>query len=79
MSRERIHKAGDVAAVRLPPQILEDLGIGIGDEVEMSIKEGAIILRPLDEPEPARKIEEASTAVIDRRKSAYEELARGAD
>lgn len=79
MSRERIHKAGDVAAVRLPPQILEDLGIGIGDEVEMSIKEGAIILRPLDEPEPARKIEDASTAVIDRRKSAYEELARGAD
>jgi hypothetical protein len=26
MSRERMRKAGDEAAVRLPPQILEDLG-----------------------------------------------------
>jgi antitoxin component of MazEF toxin-antitoxin module len=79
MSRERIHKAGDAAAVRLPPQILEDLGISIGDEVEMSVKEGAIMLRPIDEAERTRRIEDASTAVIDRRKSAYEELARGAD
>jgi antitoxin component of MazEF toxin-antitoxin module len=79
MSRERIHKAGDVAAVRLPPQVLEDLGIGIGDEVEMSVNEGAIVLRPIDEAVRARKIEDVSTSVIDRRKSAYEELARGAD
>jgi antitoxin component of MazEF toxin-antitoxin module len=79
MSRERITISGEDAAVRLSGEILEDLGVAIGDEVELSIVERTLVLRPLSEIERAEKIDTATENVIERRKSAYEELARGAD
>lgn len=45
---------------------------------EMLKKEGEIV-RPLDEAERARKIGAATEAVFERRKSAYEELAKGTE
>lgn len=79
MSRERITTSEGSAAVRLPKKILEGMGIDVGDEVEMSLVERTLVVRPLDESERAREIEAASTKVLERRKSAYEELAKGAD
>lgn len=79
MSRERIERAGDAAALRLPRQVLEDLGLGIGDEVELSVTEGALIVRSINEVERAGMIEDASNAVFKMRITAYEELAKGVD
>ena len=79
MSRERIMRAGDFAMVRLPHQVLEDLGVDIGDEVEISVAEGSLIVRPLDEVQRAERIERARESVFERRQGAYDELAKGPD
>jgi antitoxin component of MazEF toxin-antitoxin module len=79
MSRERITTAGDDATVRLPGEILEGLGVAVGDEVEMLVVERTLVVRPLSEVKRADKIDAATNDVIERRTSAYEELARGAD
>jgi antitoxin component of MazEF toxin-antitoxin module len=78
VSRERISITGSEANLRLPGEILEGLGIDVGDEVEMLIVEGTLVIRPLNE-ERSVKINAAVTGIIERRKSAYEELARGVD
>ncbi|HXG63606.1 MAG TPA: AbrB/MazE/SpoVT family DNA-binding domain-containing protein [Blastocatellia bacterium] len=79
MSRRRITTAGDSAAILLPQEVLDQMGVKVGDEVDLSVVERTLILRPLDEAERARKIEEATDTVFERRKSAYEELAKGVE
>lgn len=79
MSRERITTSGDNATVRIPPEILNDLGLAVGDEVEILLIERAVVVRPLNEVERSERIEAATKDVIERRQDAYEELARGAD
>ena len=79
MSRERITTSGDDATVRLPREILEGLGLAVGDEVEMVVVERTLVVRPLSEVDRTNKIDAATNDVIERRASAYEELARGAD
>jgi AbrB family looped-hinge helix DNA binding protein len=77
MSRKRIDTSEDSAAILLPQEVLDQLGINPGDEVDLSVVDGTLILRPLDEVDRARKIEEATNTVFERRKSAYEQLAKG--
>ena len=77
MSRKRIDTSKDSAAVLLPQDILDQLGINAGDEVDLSVVDGTLILRPLEEAERLLRIEAATDAVFERRKSAYEELAKG--
>ena len=79
MSRERISTSGTDATVRLPGEILERLGVDVGDEVEMVVVERTLIVRSVNETDRAAQIDAVTNEVIDRRKSAYEELARGAD
>lgn len=79
MSRKKITAAGNSASLELPQEILDELGVAVGDEVDLSVVDRTLILRPLDEVERARKIEAATTATFERRQSAYEELAKGAD
>jgi AbrB family looped-hinge helix DNA binding protein len=77
MSRKRIDTSKDSAAILLPQEVLDQLGINAGDEVDLSVVDGTLILRPLEEAERARKIDHATNAVFERRKSAYEQLAKG--
>jgi len=79
MSRERITTSGDDATVRLPGEILEGLDVAVGDEVEMVVVERTLVVRPLSGVERAENIDAATNDVIERRQSAYEDLARGAD
>ena len=77
MSRKRIDTSKDSAAILLPQEVLDQLGINAGDEVDLSVVDGTLILRPLEEIGRARKIGDATNAVFERRKSAYEQLAKG--
>ena len=79
MSRERITASGDNATVRIPAEILEGLGLVVGDEVEILLVERAVVVRPLNEVERSERIESATNDVVERRQIAYEELARGVD
>lgn len=77
MSRSRITSSENSPAILVPEDVLDQLGLKVGDEVDISLVERTLILRSLDEAERARRIEKATGLVLERRKSAYEELAKG--
>jgi antitoxin component of MazEF toxin-antitoxin module len=77
MSRERITAVGESAALLLPQDVLDKLGIAIGDEVELSLVYRTLILQPLDEAERAQKLAAVTKTVFERRQSAYTRLAQG--
>ncbi|HEX3034346.1 MAG TPA: hypothetical protein VHT73_04320 [Thermodesulfobacteriota bacterium] len=77
MSRKRITKSKNSAAILLSQEILDQMGLKVGDEIDISVVGRSLILRPLDEVERAKKIQDATNAVFERRKSAYKKLAEG--
>jgi len=79
MSRKRITAAEDSSTVVLPKEVLDMMGVEDGDEIDLSVVDRTLIVRPLDEAERAGKIDAATKAVLERRESAYEELAKGAE
>ena len=79
MSRKRIAAAEDSSTVVLPKEMLDMMGVKEGDEIDLSVVDRTLIVRPLDEAERAGKIDAATKAVLERRESAYEELAKGAE
>ena len=79
MSRKRIMASEDSATLRLPQEILDALGVSDGDEIDVSVTERTLTLRSLDEAERVLKIGAATEAVFERRRAAYEELAKGAE
>lgn len=42
----KVQKWGNSQAVRLTRRVLDDLGLDVGDELEVDVKDGAITLRP---------------------------------
>ena len=79
MSRKRITASENPATLLLPQEMLDMMGVNDGDEIDVSIVDRTLILRSLDEAERAQKIGAATENVFERRRSAYEELAKGAE
>jgi antitoxin component of MazEF toxin-antitoxin module len=79
MSRKRITVSDNSATLILPQEVLDMMGIGDGDEVDVSVVERTVILRPLDEDHRAQRLEAATKSVFEKRKSAYEDLAKGVE
>ena len=77
MSRKRIAASQDSAAIMLPPEMLDEMGVHEGDEVEVSVSDHTLTLRPLAGKERAGKVEDATNAVFERRSEAYRKLAEG--
>ena len=79
MSRKRITVSGSPTTLLLPQEILDKMGVADGDEVDVSIVDRTLILMPLDEVERAQRLGAATESVLQRRKSAYQELAKGVE
>ncbi len=77
MSRERITAVGESAALLLPKEVLDKLGIAIGDEVELSLIDRTLMLQPLDEADRAQQLATLTKTVFARRQHAYTRLAQG--
>ena len=77
MSRERITAVGESAALLLPKEVLDKLGIAIGDEVELSLVDRTLMLQPLDEVDRAPQLAAITQTVFARRQRAYTQLAQG--
>jgi antitoxin component of MazEF toxin-antitoxin module len=75
MAQLTIVPHGDSAAVVLPKQMLESLGLGVGDKVDATLADRQLILRPLDDAERRKMLTELTTAVLDSRSEAYRRLA----
>ena len=77
MSLIRIEKIGDSAALLLTDEMLNLLGIGLGDEVEVSVADRRLVVRSRNESERQRMIEKATDNVFRCRESVYQRLAEG--
>jgi antitoxin component of MazEF toxin-antitoxin module len=74
---EQVLTLGDSAELVISQDILKQIGVGAGDKVEVAVSDGAVIVRPLEEAERARKIAAATRDIFDRRREAYLKLAEG--
>jgi antitoxin component of MazEF toxin-antitoxin module len=77
MSRERITAIGESVALLLPKEVLDKLGIAIGDEVELSLIDRTLLLQPLDETNRAQQLAAITQTVFAWRQPAYTQLAQG--
>lgn len=48
--RTPVRRVGNSAGVLIPKSMLEEIGVGPGDSLDMSLNEGRIVLVPLKRP-----------------------------
>ena len=72
--REKITSVGDSPALVLSAEILAQLGLSIGDEIEITLVDGVLEVRPLRDEERAAKVQAAMEDVIARRAEALQQL-----
>ena len=69
----------NLIAVMFPAEALENLGISVGDEIDVTETENALILRSTKEAGKNREIADATEKVFSRWDKVFVELAKGAD
>jgi antitoxin component of MazEF toxin-antitoxin module len=67
------------SSVALPPEALDALGIEAGAELEIEIVGRALVVRSVEEARRSRDFMTAFESILSRRRTAYEELAKGPD
>lgn len=67
------------SSVVLPAEALEALGIEAGAELEVEIVGRALVVRSVEEARRSRDFMSAFESILSKRRSAYEELAKGPD
>jgi antitoxin component of MazEF toxin-antitoxin module len=77
MPRIQIKKVGNSAALLLTEEIMKLLAIQIGDEVDIRVKDRKLIIQPSDDILREQKLLDVTSNVFERRKSAYQQLAKG--
>ena len=75
MAQLPIVSHGESAAVVLPTTVLDAIGLHVGDVVEVTLADGQLILRPIDDAGRRRRIEEITQEVFEQRRDAYQRLA----
>lgn len=79
MLTKKITQLGNSAAIVLPKDILAMMNIGIGDEVELTMNEKTLVLKPLSENAKQQLFDTALKQVMIERKELLERLAKGVD
>ncbi len=77
MSRRKVTAVNGSAAILLSTDLLTALGVGVGDEVDVVVVDGVLVVRSLDEAARASTVEAVAEAMFQRRRTVYQELARG--
>ena len=65
------------SSVALPAEALSALGVDVGAELDVEIVGRALVVRSVDEARRSREFTTTFASILTRRRSAYEELARG--
>jgi len=77
MLRKKIRLVGNSAAIVLPRDVLKLMNVEIGDEVELSVLDQALIVRSAQEAERSERVRRAADRVLARRKGLLARLAEG--
>lgn len=67
------------SSVALPPEALEALGVEAGAELEVEIVGRALVVRSVEEAKRSRDFITTFESILSKRRSAYDELAKGPD
>jgi antitoxin component of MazEF toxin-antitoxin module len=78
MFETQVFNHGNEPAILLDPESLHALGVRVGDSVQVSVANGEILVRPLNEQSRQEMLNAAVEDVMRRRESVFEELAKGA-
>ena len=65
------------SSLPLPPEALDALGVEAGAELEVEIVGRALVVRSVEEARRSREFINAFESILSRRRTAYEELAKG--
>lgn len=79
MTTEQVVAMGDSVVLTLPKTVLEDLGIQIGDQVDVAIVDHMLVARSSSETERAKRIEEATALIFEKYDDVFKALAKGAE
>lgn len=78
MTHQEITLVNNMPALLLSPEVLESLGIEVGDKMEVVVENQTLVLRPLNGTERKAKMDAAMLDLLERRRTVYEKLAEGA-
>ena len=67
------------STVALPREPLDALGIEMGEELEIEIMGCALVVRSVEGARPSGEFISGFESILSKRRSAYEELAKGPD
>ena len=65
--------------VSLPPEAVDALGVEAGAELDVEIIGRALVVRSVEEARRSREFTATFESILTRRRSAYDELAKGPD
>jgi len=65
------------ASVSLPPEAVDALGVEAGAELDVEIVGHALVVRSVEEAQRSREFSDTFESILARRRSAYDELAKG--
>ena len=63
-------------AVLLPPELLAQVGMSVGDQVDVTLVDQSIVLQPIEVAERVKRIDQITEQILVQRRSVYEALAR---
>ena len=75
--RRRITTSGNSAALILSQDLLGLMGVGAGDEVDVSLVDRTLVVRPISEAERSAKVQSAIDEVFRRDAGLLRRLAQG--
>jgi antitoxin component of MazEF toxin-antitoxin module len=76
--RKKVTAVGNSAAIVLSRDLLQLLGLEIGQEVELSVIDRTLVVRSAQESERTELIRQAADRIFERRKGLLTRLAEGA-
>lgn len=77
MARQKITTLNDSPALVLPQEMLAQLGVAIGDDVDVIVIEGMLVVRTPAEAERDQRVAALTQSLLERRKQVYTALAEG--
>lgn len=78
MALARIARVDGVLALLLPQAVLDELGVQVGDEFDVALRDQTLIVRPRSEAEQLAQVDAILDDLFQERKSVYQALAQGA-
>ena len=73
--RKKITTSGNSAALVVPREFLAQMGVKVGDEVELTMIDRTLVARPVGQVARDEKVKAAVDDVFRRRRSALKRLA----